>query len=508
MGPRGARPSLPVRREGHGGPARPGAPRIASARERAAALLAAQLRKFPDFEIAQLDTAGLDARDAALAHAIYDLVLRRWITLHHLIQPLMDMPMEETPHKAVAPLLCGAAQILFMDRIPARAAVDEAVELAKLGAGVRAGGMVNAVLRRFIDEFGEGSSLERRDKWNAARDELPLADGRALVLPRQVLSKDPMSLISVATSHPIELLRSWSRTMSMREVRRLAHHGVADPPTILNTMFATTGLPLRRPEAPTEAAGGVAAGDPKERGSKLRATVVAAPQIDYGYGLTPHKLPGHHVWSGPHDQLAAMLRSRRDVWVQDPASSLGVASVADLKPGLVLDLCAGMGTKTRQLAATFPNAKIITTDVDLPRFKTLQQVFKGNEQVTAVPYASLIDYAGKADLILLDVPCSNTGVLARRVEARYRFDRTRLDKLAGIQKQIIADSIPLLNRSGKGQILYSTCSLDPAENEQQARWAAQWHQFKVTREHRRLPEGGPGEPDEQYTDGSYAVLLQ
>jgi len=136
-----------------------------------------------------------------------------------------------------------------------------------------------------------------------------------------------------------------------------------------------------------------------------------------------------------------------------------------------------------------------------------------------IPYASLMEHAGEADLVLLDVPCSNTGVLARRIEAKYRVSRKRTDELTGLQRQIIANAIPLLREStsrsedeadgasGGGKLLYSTCSLDSRENEQIAEWAQKWHRFQSAREHRRAPEGLPGSDPVKYSDGSYAVLL-
>ncbi|MEC9373365.1 MAG: hypothetical protein VYC34_05945, partial [Planctomycetota bacterium] len=115
----------------------------------------------------------------------------------------------------------------------------------------------------------------------------------------------------------------------------------------------------------------------------------------------------------------------------------------------------------------------------------------------------------RADLILLDVPCSNTGVLARRIHARYRVSPERTASLVQTQRQIIADALRLRSPSAeaRGGILYSTCSLDVEENEKQAEWAAHWHAFSKKREHRRAPAGGPGEPAHRYSDGAYAVLL-
>lgn len=439
-------------------------------------LLAKQVKQFPDLEIAELDTEGLDPRDAALAHAIYDTVIRRWMTIQHLLSFSLDKPWDEMHPKVAAPMLAGAAQIIFFDKVPIHAAVDEAVKAAK-AAGPRSGGLVNAVLRTLVRELGgdeNGLTLEKRPTWIAGRNEVPSAEGGALGFKRDVLPPDPMQALAIGTSHSLELLRLWAKHFPMHEVRRLAYHDITAPPTILNTSFAVSPLPE-----------GV---------------------------LTAHTSPGHHVWTGSHAELCELLRSRRDIWVQDPGSALAVAGVADLNPSVVIDVCAGMGTKTRQLAAAFPDARVITTDIDLPRYDTLREVFKGVSNVDVVPYQKLKDLSGQANLVLLDVPCSNSGTLARRTEARYRFDRDRSEKLVSMQKQIIADSIPLLKvgggGSGRGRLLYSTCSLDPAENGEQARWAAKWHMFKVTRERSRLPEGGPGEPAEKYSDGSYAVLLE
>jgi 16S rRNA C967 or C1407 C5-methylase (RsmB/RsmF family) len=79
--------------------------------------------------------------------------------------------------------------------------------------------------------------------------------------------------------------------------------------------------------------------------------------------------------------------------------------------------------------------------------------------------------------------------------------------LTETQRQIIADSIRLLRRTDGAAILYTTCALDPEENQQQAKWVVRWHDLDVIRERSHLPQGGPGEPPERYSDGSYHALL-
>jgi 16S rRNA (cytosine967-C5)-methyltransferase len=357
-----------------------------------------------------------------------------------------------------------------MDRVPVSAAVNESVGWVRASSGMRSSSVVNAVLRRIAELVVPGPDREVREQWTDRRDELPRAEGGAIGLAAPVLPADAMARLEVATSVPMDLLRSWSKSMNGIEVRRLAHHGLRSAPVILNAAHATAPLP---PEA------------------------------------IVHSAPGHFVWTGSHDGLLDLLRSRNDVWVQDPASSLAVESAAHLTPTLIVDACAGQGTKTRQLAATFPGARIIATDIDRPRLATLTRTFQGHPRVEVVDFARLIDFAGKADLLMLDVPCSNTGVLGRRVEAKYRHSDAGIDGLVNTQRQIVADTIRLVRqrREGGGAVLYSTCSLDTRENEEQARWMVRWHDLDIVRESRRLPAGAPGEDAAAYSDGSYAALL-
>lgn len=484
----GGRGGRPMR-----GPARP--PRLAvNGRDAALRLLRQQVRKFPDLELTSPTTDGLDNREAAFAHALYDVLLRRWLTLRSLLEPRLNEPWFKIRPEALAGLMGGLAELLFMRSVPAHAAIHESVEWTKAHGGQGAGNLVNAVLRRIQREMlaapvpvpsrpavppgilddDEPKVEPVVEPVTDERRLLPDSNGAMIELSEPVLPSDPVERLVVTSSTPRELLNVWSRSLPLDEVRRIALHGLVSPPVILNVSFAKLALPEEV--------------------------------------VTPHNLPGHAVFTGGMDELRRILSNRTDVWVQDPASTLAVESVSDLTPDLVIDLCAGLGTKTRQLAHMFPGARIVATDVDKVRYRVLEEVFAGHERVEVVPFESIRErYLESADLVLLDVPCSNTGVLARRVEARYRYSTRRREELVGLQRQIMVEAIPLLTRSGGsggGKILYSTCSLDPEENQAQAKWASRWHHFRVGREHVRRPTGGPGEPATAYSDGSYAVLLE
>ena len=113
---------------------------------------------------------------------------------------------------------------------------------------------------------------------------------------------------------------------------------------------------------------------------------------------------------------------------------------------------------------------------------------------------------GAVDLLVLDVPCSNTGVLPRRPEARLRFSMPALETLMGIQRQIFADTIPCL--APAAHVLYSTCSLEPEENEQMPKWLGKWHGWELVDETKVLPRGVPGDGPDRYCDGGYAALMK
>lgn len=440
---------------------------IDAARDAVCGWLSRQAAKWPDIELRPFEApAGLDGRDAALAHAIADLAVRRWLTLEFLLQLKTAKPLSAMQPGLQAALMVGAAQIFLMDRVPAYAAIDHAVEYAKTHVRAGAGDLANAVLRRMSELKGE----RRESPWAGQTDALPLDGGGSLGLIAHVLPEEPLARLGVATSHPRELLEAWSARMDEAAVRELAGHSLCDAPTLLNAGHLTQG--------------------------PLPSTLTA-----------PHSMPHAAVFKGSREDLLSLMGSRPDVWVQDAASCIAVRSVADLKPSLVVDLCAGQGTKTRQLAAVFPNATIVATDVEKRRMDILRETFAGRDQVVVAEYPRVrAEYKGRADLVLLDVPCSNTGVLARRPEAKYRYAARSLGDLARVQKKIFDEAIALIDPA-RGQILYSTCSIEPRENEDQVGWALKQRGMKVSRGEFTLPRGVPGGPPAEYCDGAFSALL-
>lgn len=425
-----------------------------------------RVRRFPDLDSAILEVDGLSPRDIALARAIDHAVSRRWLTLTAVLCSRVDQPWERLEPAVQAALLVGAAQLLFMDRLPDHAVVHEGVEWIKQRRP-KASGLVNAVLRRTAALRNEivpaaPAGLDRRDA-------VPLEDGRWWMLCEPVFSAEPAARLGELTSLPQPLVAHWSAAFGWNRCINLAMHGLVHPPIIV------AGL----------------------------TDDEAAMRDD----LTPHTQPGFHIFTGDPDALGDLLAHDPAARVQDPTTAAAVNLLGRLPapPRTIIDYCAGRGTKTRQLASMFPHAEVIATDTDEARLAVLRESCAGRPGIRVVSPGQIREMAGRGDVLVLDVPCSNTGVLARRVEARYRFSKDSLKGLVNLQRQIVADALPLL--ADAGTVLYATCSIEPSENEGQAAWIRHWHRMTSIAEASRLPEGVPGDAPTGYIDGGFAALL-
>lgn len=444
-----------------------GTRRPRSPRDAACDCITERARRFPDVDLESSpdwDALLGDPREAALAHAIDQAVARRWLTLVKVIQHALNRPWETLQHPLQAALLGGAAQLLLMDRLPDHAVLNETVGWIKRQLGPGAAGLVNAVLRKVAALRVERA--EHAAESPLSRQELPLEDGRMLRLAEPVFSEPQWVRLAEQTAHPVELLTRWVSAFGEPQTRLLALHSLVHPPVL----------------------------------------VAGFENFDASSHLSSHEERGFAVFRGSRGELVRLLAAHPVARVQDPASAAPVAATTSLQPRLIVDACAGQGTKTRQLAAVHPTARIIASDIHDARRSTLRETFAGSGNVEVIEPRQLAGFAGQADLLVLDVPCSNTGVLARRVEAKYRASAAAIGELVGLQRQIVADSIALL--APNGTLLYATCSIDAAENQQQSDWISRQHDLTIIETRLILPKGLPGEDPSQYHDGGYFVLLR
>jgi len=434
---------------------------MVTARHAATTLLIEAAERFPDI---QPTTAALrdvaDSREQQLATAITRTVMQRWITLEYLLDVFLRQPCNKLEPAMRGVLLGGAAQLIFLNRLPSYAVVDETVNLARKLVRPKAAGLVNAVLRKIA---GLVQHEVTGKPWEPSAERLPTDDG-FIPLSEPLLpepAKDMAFHLAVATSQRVEFVRALHKQFGEEDATAICQYATVNPPTVVTV----------------------------EDGFEVGE-----------YPCREHDEPNAVVFDGSYDELRAFLTGHAQRRVQDTASTRAAAVTADLKPQMIVDFCAGRGTKSRQLALLHPEATVMAGDIDEHRFEDLCEAAKQVANLQAVRPQDI--EPGCADLLLLDVPCSNSGVLARRPEARYRLTPKSYQQLQQKQRQIVKDTIALIKPGG--HLLYSTCSLTQSENESQVQWIAKSFDAAILNQELTLPAGR----DTSYHDGAFHALLK
>jgi 16S rRNA (cytosine967-C5)-methyltransferase len=386
------------------------------ARETALQILAAteSRRAYSDRLLtSRLRDRGLQSDDARLVTALVQGVLRRRATLDYHLAAFAGPHWDRLPLWIRTALRLGAFQILFLDRIPASAAVAESVELAKRYGHPGTAGLVNAVLRRL-----------------AGGERAPLPDAAGT----------PVRHLAIRHSHPEWLVSRW-----------LARYG----PEIAEQMLDVDN----REPCVSVRANGV-----RTTPAALRDALAAA-----GLGPTPAPNGGPvFVLEGGFVAGASPLFREGLLSLQDEAESVVTALLSLGTGDRALDLCAAPGGKAAQIAeAIGPVGRLTAVERHGSRARALRENLVGrlglaNADVVCADGSSA-PFARPFDRVLLDAPCSGLGVLRRRADARWRKDETSITSMATLQRQLL-DATAALTRSG-GILVYSVCSLEPEETD-------------------------------------------
>jgi 16S rRNA (cytosine967-C5)-methyltransferase len=371
--------------------------------------------------------AELDPRDRAFARELAYGVVRRRRLLDFVLGGRLAKGLPADAG-ARAALRLGCYQLLFT-RVPPHAAVHESVALA--GRSWRP--LLNAVLRGVA-----GDVRPRHADPARPRAELSLPDGRACEV--RTPFPDPVdefeSYRAIVDSLPVFLVRRWSERFGRATAADLTAAS-AEPPAI---HLRTTA----------------------HAGSRDR---LAARLAGEGVETAPAAHPLLTRWIGGSSPFES--RAFADGWlvVQDP-TSLRAAEALGARPGeVVVDYCAAPGTKSTVLAeAVGPHGRVFAYDPAPERRELiLDNVRRLRLEANVVVVADPGELPRSADRVLVDAPCSNTGVLARRVEARERVSEDAIRGLARGQREILDHAVALA-RAG-GTVVYSTCSIEREENE-------------------------------------------
>ncbi len=406
-----------------------------------------------------LERGGLEGRDLAFAFELVYGVARRERLLDAVLLGFAHRGLPKDP-TLMAALRLGVYQLLFVAGMPEHAAVGETVALVR---GNR--GFANAILRSVARAVRDRPARE-----DDGRNELPLGPSRALELAAP-LPEDEVARLAVLHSLPEWLARRISEQHGIEGLRRTAAAASATPPIFL------------RPAASAE---------PATRARELEAAGVSVAEAEGGRLL--RWVDGASPFSSPSFAAGHFV-------VQDP-TALAAAAAVPCGPGdRVVDLCAAPGTKTTLLAERVaPAGRVHAFDPnERRRGQIVENVVRLRLEET-VEVLDSVEGLPPADCVLADVPCSNTGVLGRRVEVRARLTPATFEELPRLQRSILEQAVAM-TRPG-GHVVYSTCSIDREENEavvQAAQRAAEG--LQLVESERTLPEAG-------VRDGGYFAVLR
>jgi 16S rRNA (cytosine967-C5)-methyltransferase len=352
-----------------------------------------------------------DDRDRALAGEIATGTLRWQAAFDHVIEAFSGRPSARLDPEVLTILRIGMFQLLHLDRVPAAAVVDDAVELARKAGKRSASGFVNALLRRVSRE----------------RKQLPLPE------------QPPLDFLAITLSHPRWLAERW-----------LARYG-----------FDATVAWERFDNGPAALT--------------LRANTLRTTRADLARELALVGVETENARFAPDglivtsgNPLLTPLAHSGLFFVQDEASQL-VGEFAGARPGeRILDACASPGGKTTQMAAAMEGrGTIVAADVRGRRldllWRTVAESGAAHVHVVQADARAQPPFRDVFDAVLVDAPCSGLGTIRRDPDVRWRRAEADLAAMAGAQREMVAQLATVVRPGGR--LIYSTCSSEPEENE-------------------------------------------
>jgi 16S rRNA (cytosine967-C5)-methyltransferase len=352
--------------------------------------------------------AKLSPADHGLTTELVMGVLRWRSLLDSEISRYSDKNMEKLDTEVLTALRLAAYQLLFLDRIPGRAAVHESVELVKRARKGSAAPFANAVLRK-LAASASAAGAASEDEWLRPKVQTAAA-------------------LAEKFAHPLWLVERWVRHFGWPRTRQICGYDQQAPPAALRLVDTGAEEELRT----------------------------------QGIDIAPGRLlmSGRRVRAGNVSGTRAFAEGR--VAIQDEASQLVAVLVG--RGARILECCAAPGGKTRVLAERNPGASIVALELHAHRARTLQKLVRARN--VEVINSDVLGFTAEAgfDRVLADVPCSGTGTLAHNPEIKWRLKSQDLADLRNRQLAILRAAMRQITPGGR--LVYSTCSLEPEENEQ------------------------------------------
>jgi 16S rRNA (cytosine967-C5)-methyltransferase len=405
----------------------------------------------------ELSRSGLDERDRRLTSELVYGVLRNRSRIDRALAAHADL--KRTPPRVVTALRVAAYQLLFLDRVPGYAAVDDAVNAARAAGGPKLAGFCNAVLRK-------------------------LATAREPALPG-----DPRARLEIEHSLPAWIADELATAVRDQPSEPAASSSVAASPAADNQPPATSGARLATLAAAFSQPAPIIA-----RVNALRATrdaVIAELQTAGVTATAVAVAPMALALEGLGDPARNAGFNAGRWTVQDTGAQL-VGLTAAPRPGQhILDACAGVGGKSTHLAElSGDGARIDAADQSATKLDLAGETARrlGITSLSRVA-CDLLDPAAPLatayDLIVLDAPCSGLGVLRRHPDAKWRIKPDDVPRLAQLQRQLLDAVVPRLAPSGA--LIYSVCTFTRTEGPDQIAALVKRSGLRLVSEHRTWP---------------------
>lgn len=414
--------------------------------------------------------------DAALVRHLVMTVVKLHGTLDHVISAFSRTPIRKIDPPVLDALRLGLAQLIYSDGIPDHAAVNETVDALSHSVKKHVVGFCNGILRSVARSIVRNDLHGPRHTYDRRR--LPRDPDHHVLMNRAVLPEahSPTEALAAMYGYPPELVQALSGNLDEEQLEQVLALGNRPP------------VPMLRPDRMPGGTAGLA--------RHLAERNIDAEVLENGL-VRPNN------WN---DEVLSGLLASGNISVQDHAAWEVTRAVADLSPTSVLDVCAAPGGKAVGIALLLEGkATVVAVDVNPSRLETVRQNVAraglDNVEMLACDGRLVHDVIRRRfDVVLVDAPCSNTGVLRKRAEARHRFGRRDLDQLVRLQLDLLDSAVKLIGP--KGHLCYSTCSIVADENEHVVdRFGASHEGVRVVRQQRFIP-------DESGADGGFYSIME
>jgi 16S rRNA (cytosine967-C5)-methyltransferase len=387
----------------------------------------------------------LEERDRAFIKRLTEGTIERQTELDYYLNHFSSVPVRKMKPLIRCLMRMSVYQILYMDSVPDSAVCNEACKLAQKRKFGNLKGFVNGVLR----------SVARQ------KDGLPMPDENA----------QPMEYLSVRYSMPLWLVELWVKSYGRERAERL-----------LEGLLAIHPVSLRLRTDCTE----------EERGRLIQEMEAVGAKL-HKSNLLPYLYTVENM-----ENLTELPGFAQGLFVVQDASSAMAVEAAGIKAGdFVVDICAAPGGKS--ILAAERAGRVLARDVSEAKTALIEENIArmGRDNITVeVHDATVADERlfEQADVLLADVPCSGLGVMGKKRDIKYRVSEERIAAICALQRNILENSWQYVKPGGV--LLYSTCTINPAENEEMARWIQESFPLLLEEERQFMP-------GEDETDGFY-----